>query len=609
MARRTSSQRAPKRPNSGRSRRTKRPRSRFRQIAVPLGVVLVVAALALTAYQAVAARRELRESAAQLRLLGRALEANDVSAARRVATSAHEAAFNAHRHTSGPVWWGASYLPFLGDDVTAVRTVADVAADVTGAALGEVMDAATSLSPSSLGLTEGRVELAPIRDAAPALATAAASTEDAAARLDTLERGGLLTPIAAALDDVIARVETARDLTRRAAAAAALAPTMLGGDGPRTYLAIFQNNAELRTTGGIPGAYAVITARDGKLTMGEQGGREGFGRYDEPVLPLTDAETAIYGKQLGLFPQATNLAPEFTRTAQLLAEMYRRENGVRVDGVISVDPVAMGYLLRGTGPVPVPGRFDGRPLTPVNAAAVLLRDIYLTEQVESVQNDVFNESARAIFDAATSTQVQPRGLVNALVQSAVERRMLLWSANKREQAALDGLTIAGQIDQEPSVRPSVAVFLNDSVSDKMSYYLDYAVNVTPTSCGSAGNQVIDVAVRLTSTVPKGRRFPPSVAGYFPTGLPNGAMKHTVYVYSPVEGRVEAVRSGDGKAVMATNTDGTREVGSVAVQLAPGQTRTLTFTLRTGRDQVGDVDLQTTPAAITTGQGAVAPSAC
>ena len=43
---------------------------------------------------------------------------------------------------------------------------------------------------------------------------------------------------------------------------------MLGEEGERTYLVAFQNNAEVRATGGMPGSMVELTARDGRLKMG-----------------------------------------------------------------------------------------------------------------------------------------------------------------------------------------------------------------------------------------------------------------------------------------------------------------------------------------------------
>jgi hypothetical protein len=42
---------------------------------------------------------------------------------------------------------------------------------------------------------------------------------------------------------------------------------MLGQNGPKRYFLAFQNNAEARGTGGLPGAFAIIEANHGKLAI------------------------------------------------------------------------------------------------------------------------------------------------------------------------------------------------------------------------------------------------------------------------------------------------------------------------------------------------------
>ena len=61
------------------------------------------------------------------------------------------------------------------------------------------------------------------------------------------------------------------------------------------------------------------------------------------------------------------------RRAALARAMYRRREGVSVDGVLATDPVALSYLLHVTGPVRVP---QGRPLSAGNAVSMLLSEAY-----------------------------------------------------------------------------------------------------------------------------------------------------------------------------------------------------------------------------------------
>ena len=46
---------------------------------------------------------------------------------------------------------------------------------------------------------------------------------------------------------------------------------MLGESGARTYLIMFQNLAETRATGGMPGAYLVLAADKGEVRIIDQG--------------------------------------------------------------------------------------------------------------------------------------------------------------------------------------------------------------------------------------------------------------------------------------------------------------------------------------------------
>jgi hypothetical protein len=87
------------------------------------------------------------------------------------------------------------------------------------------------------------------------------------------------------------------------------------------------------------------------------------------------------------------------------------------------------------------------------------------------------------------------------------------------------------------------------------------------------------------------------------------MRHSVYVYAPVEGRVdEAALDGEEQAVARYEYRG-REVAALTVELKPGQERVIEYELFTGPEQSGQARLLTTPAALGTGVGTVADTAC
>src|SRR4029078_8331162 len=80
-----------------------------------------------------------------------------------------------------------------------------------------------------------------------------------------------------------------------------LPPPMRGADGKRTYLVMFQNNAEIRATGGLPGAFATLTADHGRLSLHSQGDATVLREDRKPVLPLRADELALFSSRLAVY--------------------------------------------------------------------------------------------------------------------------------------------------------------------------------------------------------------------------------------------------------------------------------------------------------------------
>ena len=141
-------------------------------------------------------------------------------------------------------------------------------------------------------------------------------------------------------------LEQTRSTLDEAWLGARLLSPMLGADGPRTYLVVFQNNAEARGTGGLIGAYAVISASKGAVTVERLGSVADLASLTAPALNLGPDYQALYGSDPGLWVNV-NMSPHFPYAAQLMAAMWQRQFGTSLDGVIATDPVALSYLLQG----------------------------------------------------------------------------------------------------------------------------------------------------------------------------------------------------------------------------------------------------------------------
>lgn len=567
--------------------------------------------VAWTGYQALQARDALLRVAANVDRLVADVRAGEAGAARGVVEDTQRDAARARALTDGPNWALASYLPVLGDDVDAVRTVARVA-DALAATLDDAAAAGEALAPSRLAPRDGRVRLGPLRESAPLLASVADVLESQQGVVEAIDTDGLVPPLADAVGRLRRQLAEAAGVSSSAATATRLLPPMLGAQGPRTYLVLFQNNAEIRATGGMPGAFATIRADRGRLGIEQQGTAGDLGSYQEPPLALTEEEVALYGPKLGIFPSNITFTPDFPRTAQLGRAMWADSSGETVDGVLSIDPVALAHLLEATGPVQVRG---GPALAADTAVRVLLNDIYVQEPDPERQNAFFAEAARAVFEAVTSGRAEPVTLVQALSRGASEGRLYAWSAHRREQAVLAGTALGGAVPSTAEPTPYVGFFLNDGTATKLQYYLEHRVDVRPTACNIEGRQTLEVTATLRSLAPEdAEALPAAIIGPREGGaeflrVKPGHMRVNAHLYAPVGGWIDEVTVDGRDAPFPEALHLGHAVSTHSVMLAPGQERVLRYTVMTGLDQPGEVALRVTPGARGTGRGAVDPSAC
>jgi hypothetical protein len=261
------------------------------------------------------------------------------------------------------------------------------------------------------------------------------------------------------------------------------------------------------------------------------------------------------------------------------------------------------------GPVGLPG---GGRLTAQNAASLLLNEIYQREPDPSVQDAFFAAAARGVFAKVVAGEGEPPAVLQALSRSVAEGRVYVWSEHKPEQQLLGETALGGRIPREPGVtRPFLGVFLNDGTGAKMQYYLDHRVDVRPVACNSSGRQELAVTVTLTSRAPQNvAALPAYVVGMAEQlGIRPGAMRVNTHLYAPIGGWIEASKV-DGEEIPLNVLEHLgHPVGSRTVELAPGQTRTLTYSVMTGLDQPGEVNLRVTPGVHSDGVGRVHVPAC
>lgn len=484
-----------------------------------------------------------------------------------------------------PLWTLASNIPWLGANFSAVAEVARSADDVASLGLAPLVGVYSSLNWDALLPTAAGTDLQPLKAASPSVSSAAHAVRVSAERLDGIDESRLLRQIAEPLKSAREQLGSVTGALDAAASAAEIVPGMLGTEAPRNYLLMIQNNAESRATGGIPGALAVLNLDAGKLSLGAQSSAGEVGIMS-PVLASDPEQQQIYSGRLGKFMQDVNLTPDFPSAASMAQTMWEKQTGQRVDGVISVDPVALSYILDATGPVRIsnpgvlslaseglPTELDGR-----NVVATMLSDVYAKIDDPQLQDAYFAGVAQEIFGALSSGRGDAKALIEGMTRGVGEGRVLVWSSLGTEQSVIGNYPVSGSVAGPSVSAAQFGLYFNDGTGAKMDYYVKRTVKLIK-ECAKDGYEQTTVRVSSTNTAPAdaATSLPAYVTGGGIHGVPAGSVQTNIVAYGPVQANVETAKLDGQKTPFAPYLHSNRPVGVLAVRLAPGETKTVEFT--------------------------------
>jgi len=123
---------------------------------------------------------------------------------------------------------------------------------------------------------------------------------------------------------------------------------VLGGNGARKYLFLFQNNQEMRSTGGFIGSYAILDISNGRVRkFFIDGIFNPDGQLKENIVPPVPIQKISAGWSL----HDSNWFPDFPVSAEKAIRFYEKTGGPTADGVITMTPTVLKKLLKVTGPI------------------------------------------------------------------------------------------------------------------------------------------------------------------------------------------------------------------------------------------------------------------
>jgi hypothetical protein len=514
-----------------------------------VGGLLLIAGLwlAVTAWMA---RGELNQVRAQARTLAAKVSASDWAGARSTAENLAGHAHRAHQLTSGPIWALAAALPSGGEPLKTVRGITAGVDTVGREALPQLITAGERLNPRTLRRPDGSIDLNRIASLGPAVSSASSTVSRTTKAMGALPRHTWLDSVDASYADALSQITATDHALRSADLAVRILPTMLGKDGPKRYFLTFQNEAEARGTGGLPGAFAIVEANHGKLRFARMESDTALAGIASDVSFGPDFQRLYAGAGPTTMFGNSNLSPHFPFAAQIWASMWKKYSGETVDGAIAVDPTALSYLLAVTGPATLP---DKTQIDAGNAVRLTQSTSYSKFPSGSVASVALRrayllEVASAASKKILGSQSDPIDLLRAAGKAGGERRMLVWSADPAVQSDLAKTSVAGVIPD--SKAPFVGLSIVNGGGNKLDYYLKRSLTWQRKGCGTTRSTT--VTVKLTNDAPA-------------TGLSD-------YVTGRIDARSYKVKSGDSRlGVSYFATQGT-VMNSITVGGKPGRGR-------------------------------------
>lgn len=490
-----------------------------------------------------------------------------------VTTHAHAAAIASH----DPVWGIAEAAPLVGDNLRAVRLASESLEELTS---GLAMPALEAFRDPNGGPVLGRV--------VPVLQSVAPRVRQLSANVAEVRRSSALVPQVRDGLDQLAEVLSA------ASSAVELAPRVLGADGPKNYLLVAQSNAESVGLGGSAASQTLIRIEGGTIKIKTQADSSDYPSDIVLGLPIDQSAIDLYHDVMVRNINASVSRPDFPTAAMILKAFWQRDiSDDQIDGVISVDPIALSYVLDATGPISVGSTGTA---TSDNIVRLVLSDAYAIYPDQSKSDEFFKKVAASVFDKLASGQFD-LGKMLAAVHAGVDGgSILFWSAEPAIQERVATTAIAGILPRDNAQRTVVGVYFRDSSGgSKIDYYMTSAVAATATCTPGGGSRyTASVTLMLDISQSSADALPEVVQASNTWGSKKFSTE--VFVYGPPGSELTGFTLGRENVKLRKHkiVDLGRPVASFNTFQRPMQSTTVTATFAAPPGSYGPMKVQTTP---------------
>lgn len=231
-------------------------------------------------------------------------------------------------------------------------------------------------------------------------------------------------------------------------------PQIMGQEEEKKYLILFQNDKELRSTGGFITAYAYFRVEKGVI---ESEGSSDIYEIDNTLTKKVPAPEPII-KYLPNVPtlnlRDSNLSPDFLSSMKTFESLYEfTQEKKDIDGIIALDTQFVVAMMNVLGPLEADGnKFTTDKVDACNCPQIIYElERYADEPVAFEKGDrkgIIGPLMQQMMDKAfNAPKSKWPTLIGATIESLREKHLLMYFHNEKTQQAIEKVNFAGRLNQ------------------------------------------------------------------------------------------------------------------------------------------------------------------
>ena len=229
---------------------------------------------------------------------------------------------------------------------------------------------------------------------------------------------------------------------------------LLGKDSPRNYLMIFQNDGELRPSGGFWTAYSTLTVKNGKVTPGTA---SNIYDLDDKINSRVPAPRLLKSYHINVYYlnlRDSNLSPDFPTDAKIFLDQYTKvvKSKNKFDAVIAIDTEILVDIVRILGKLDTRvGTFTALPDKRCDGCPSIIYDLQWMsgrprDYIEPNRKDFMNPLMSALLaNVMGSEKTKMPSLIQALFENINQKHVMIYFPDDSMQSIGNNANITGKI--------------------------------------------------------------------------------------------------------------------------------------------------------------------